>query len=138
MGRGDALQNGLGMGNDVFAFLQRLFFPRLQCGGINGIHFCCQSIHATLFVRLVGIQRIQLPLHRHQFPIALIVLGKKCPVLRVLVQKPQMQGRIRQALAVMLSVDCKEPCRNIPYNAGRCGHSVDTATALSLCVDLTV
>ena len=138
VGGGDALQNALSMGDDRFALLQGLFLAGLQRSGVNGIDLGGQGFYAALLVGLAGVCGIQLALYRDQLAVAAVILGKQLAVLGVLIQQIQMQGRVCQALAVVLAVDGKKSGGNIPHHGSGGRHTVDTAAALALGVDLTV
>ena len=135
---GDALQNALGVGDDIFAFLQGFFLAGLQGGGVNGVDFRRQGFDAALLVCLPGVQCVQLPFDADQLAVLRVVGRKQRLIAGVLIQQPQVQGGVGQALAVVLTVDGKQPCRNIAHHRCRCGHTVDTAAALALGVDLAV
>ena len=138
MGGGDARQNALGVGDDVLALLQRLFLAGLQGRGVDGVDLGGQCLNAALFVGFACVQGIQLPLDRDQLTVAAVILGEQIAVLGILIQQPQMQCRVCQALAVVLAVDGEQPRRNVPHHRRRGGHAVDAAAALALGVDLAV
>ena len=138
MRRVQPVQNGLGVGDDHFTFLQGFFFSGGQCCRIDGINFLGEGRNAALFVRFAGIEGIQLTLDRHQFPVQLVVGSVDVPVLSVLVKQAQMQRRVGQALAVMLAMDGKETGGNIPHHSSGGGHPVDPAAALALGTDLPI
>ena len=138
MGGGDAVQNALGVGDDGLALLQVFLLTGLQCGGIDGVDFSGQCFDLALLVGLAGIEGVQLALDGDQLTVAAVVICKQITVLGILVQQTQVQGRIRQALAVVLAVDGQQPCGNIPHDGGGSGHAVDAAAALALGVDLAV
>ena len=138
VGGGDAVQNALGVGDDGLALLQVFLLTGLQCGGIDGVDFSGQCFDLALLVGLAGIEGVQLALDGDQLAVAAVVICKQITVLGILVQQTQVQGRIRQALAVVLAVDGQQPCGNIPHDGGGSGHAVDAAAALALGVDLAV
>ena len=105
MGGGDARQNALGVGYDVLTLLQRLFLAGLQGRGVDGVDLGGQRLNAALFVGFACVQGIQLPLDRDQLAVAAVILGEQITVLGILIQQPQVQCRVCQALAVVLAVD---------------------------------
>ena len=114
------------------------FLAGLQGRGVDGVDLGGQRLNAALFVGFACVQGIQLPLDRDQLAVAAVILGEQIAVLGILIQQPQMQCRVCQALAVVLAVDGKKSGGNIPHHAGGSGHTVDAAAALALGVDLAV
>ena len=91
-----------------------------------------------MLVGFPGLQGVQLALDLHQLAVAGIVLVEQLLVMGILVQQPQMGGRVCQALAVMLAVNTQEPCGNVPYHSRRGGHAVDAAGTFAVGADFPV
>ena len=83
---GDALQNALGVGDHIFAFLQCFFLAGLQGGGVNGVDFRRQGFDAALLVCLPGVQCVQLPFDADQLTVLRVVGCKQLLVAGVLIQ----------------------------------------------------
>lgn len=89
--------------------------------GVDGVDLGGQRLNAALFVGFACVQGIQLPLDRDQLAVAAVILGEQIAVLGILIQQPQMQCRVCQALAVVLAVDGEQPRRNVPHHRRRGG-----------------
>ena len=135
---GNAIQNGLRMGDDGAAFLQRLFFAGPQGGNVDRIQLLAQRFDAALLFCLAGVQGIQLALYGNDLPVLLIISAIQRLILRILIQKAQVHGGVGQAGAVVLAVDGKQPGRDLPQHRSGSRHAVDAKIALAFGVDLAV
>ena len=93
---------------DGFSCLQFFLFSRAEFCPFQFFNLKLKDIQPTCFLRLIHLQRGNLPAQGIQFFVCLLVTGKGCVQTAEIVQILQMTGFIQQLLTVMLPMDINQ------------------------------